>query len=79
MIICRVDKNKPVGSKETPSSMTNNFLARLPIILQIVPPAGDTFHLLVQIFLVLLQASHFLIGFVKGSFQLGVFFLQFSD
>ena len=49
------------------------------IILQIVPPAGNTFHLIVQIFLVLLQASRFLIGFIKGSFQLGVFFLQFAD
>ena len=49
------------------------------ITLQIVPPAGNTFHLLGQIFLVLLQASRFLIGFVKGSFQVGVFFLQFAD
>ena len=49
------------------------------IILQIVPSAGNTFRLLVQIFLVLLQASRFLIGFVKGSFQPGVFFLQFAD
>ena len=49
------------------------------IILQIVPPAGNTIHLLVQIFLVRLQASRFLIGFVKGSFQPGVFFLQFAD
>lgn len=49
------------------------------ITLQIVPPAGDTFHLLVQIDLVLLQASYFLIGFVQSSFYLGVFFLQFAD
>ena len=49
------------------------------ITLQIVPPAGNTFHLLIQIFLVLLQASRFLIGFVKGSFQPRVFFLQFAD
>jgi len=49
------------------------------ITLQIVPPASNAFHLLVQIVLVLLQASRFLIGFVKGSFQPGVFFLQFAD
>ena len=49
------------------------------IILQIVPPAGNTFHLLVQIFLVLLQASRFIVGLVKGNFKLGVFLLQFAD
>ena len=49
------------------------------IILQIVPLASNAFHLLIQIVLVLLQTSRFLIGFTKGSFQLGVFFLQFAD
>ena len=49
------------------------------ITLQIVPPAGNTLNLLVQIFLVLLQASRFLIGLVNGSFQPGGFFLQFAD
>ena len=38
------------------------------IVLQIVPLASNAFHLFGQIILVLLQASRFLIGFVKGSF-----------
>ena len=49
------------------------------MVLQIVPLASNAFHLFGQIILVLLQASHFLIGFIKGSFQLDIFFFQFAN
>ena len=49
------------------------------IILQVISLAGDVFHFVGQGPLVLLQTSRLLVGFIKGSLQLDVLFLQFTD
>ena len=49
------------------------------IALQIVPPASDAFHLLVQVEIVLLQVRALLVGFALGRFHLGVLFFQLAD
>ena len=56
------------------------LLGKAPqIALQIVPPASDAFHLLVQVDIVFLQARAILVGFVQGRFHLGVLFFQLAD
>ena len=60
--------------------LDEQLLGKAPqIALQIVPPASDAFHLLVQVEIVLLQARALLVGFVQSRFHLGILFFQLAD
>ena len=49
------------------------------VALQVVPPASDAFHLLVQGEVLLLPTCTLPVGFIQSGLQLGILFFQLAD